>query len=86
MATFLSGALSATSVIAAVFFWRFWRLSGDRLFVYFALGFGVLAVHWAAVGLLTPAIETRHELYAIRLAAFLLIITGIVEKNVRPRG
>jgi cytochrome c biogenesis protein CcdA len=59
--------------------------SADRLFAYFSLGFAVLAIHWAAVALVTPTLETRHEIYIIRLAAFLLIIVGIIDKNRRRR-
>lgn len=86
MQLFLSGGLATMSALAAIFFSRFWVTSRDRLFLYFALGFGMLAIHWAALALTSPPVEARHELYVVRLAAFLLIFFGIVEKNLRRPG
>lgn len=89
MNQFLWGALSALSVVAAVFFLKFWRRTRDRLFAAFAAGFGILAVHWATLGLLNPANEAREYWYLPRFGAFALIIWGVVVKNRSeplPRG
>jgi hypothetical protein len=67
--------------IAGLFFVRFWRESGDRLFVFFASAFWLLAAQWTAVALLANPPETRHYLYLARIAAFALIIVGIIDKN-----
>ncbi len=77
------GASAALSVVAAVFFLKFWRRTGDGLFAAFAAGFAALAVHWGALGVLNPGSETRHYLYLVRFVAFALIIAGIVNKNRR---
>lgn len=75
-------AVSATGAwVAGLFFLRFWRESGDRLFAFFAAAFWLLALSWALLALISPTEETRPYIYAIRLVAFLLIIGGIVEKN-----
>jgi hypothetical protein len=74
--------VSATAAVAAgLFFFRFWRESGDRLFAFFGAGFWMLAVSWALLALVNPSDETRPYVYAIRLVAFLLMIVGMVDKN-----
>jgi Family of unknown function (DUF5985) len=78
---FLWGALAALSAVAGIFFWKFWQRTRDGLFVAFAAGFSLLAFHWAGLGVLNPSSDTRHYLYFVRLAAFALIIGGVVQKN-----
>jgi hypothetical protein len=78
---FLHGALTICGLIAGLYFWRAWRMTRDRLFVFFAAAFWILALHWGIIGTTHEPIETRHYLYAIRLAAFGLIIIGIIDKN-----
>jgi hypothetical protein len=80
---FLDGAVSMACVVAGLLFLSYWRDSRDRLFVFFAVAFWVLGLNWAALGVLTPVVEQRHWLHAIRLVAFLLIGLGIVDKNRR---
>lgn len=77
----LWGALSALSVVASVFFVKFWKRTRDPLFAAFAAGFGILAVHWATLGLFNPADEARAYWYMPRFLAFALIVWGIVIKN-----
>jgi hypothetical protein len=80
---FLWGALATASTVVTLFFVRFWRVSNDRLFLYFALGFLTLAANWTALALIHPPLESRHYLYVLRLLAFVLIIVGIIDKNRR---
>ena len=79
----LQGALTIESWAIALFFLRFWRDSGDRLFVVFAAAFAVLGVDWGLRGVWPPSVETLHYSFLIRLGAFLLLIGGIVDKNRR---
>ena len=82
--TFLSGAVSALFLVAALFFLRFWKRTRDGLFLAFALAFFLLGV---GQGLLTLAVvpdEERSFLYLVRLAAFALILAAIIRKNRRP--
>jgi hypothetical protein len=81
MQGFLWGVLAACCGAAALFFARYWRATGDRLLLCFALAFGALGLHWTALGVLDVDAETRPFIYVIRLAAFVLIIIGIVAKN-----
>ena len=83
MTPFLHGALVACCLVAGLFFWRYWIATRDRLFVWFSLAFTVLGTQWALTGLI--AALRGHEIYLLRLLAFLLIIGGIVDKNRRAR-
>jgi hypothetical protein len=79
-------AVSATAAfINGVFFFRFWRESRDRLFWLFGAAFWLLALSWALLSVFSPTGESRPYVYAIRLVAFLLIITAIIQKNREPR-
>ena len=77
------GALSMGCAIVGLFLLRFWRQSCDRLFVFFAMAFWLLGLHWLGLAVVNPWIESRHELYLVRLAAFLVLVLGVVDKNAR---
>ena len=81
--TFFHGAAAMNSAIIAVFFFRFWRGSLDRLFLCFGLAFGLLAIDRAALALIPFATEWREYIYLVRLTAFSVIIGGIIDKNRR---
>ncbi len=81
MNQFLWGIVAALCLVAAAFFWKFWRRTRETLFVALAAGFGLLAAHWAALGILNPGDETRHYLYIVRFLAFVVMIAGVVAKN-----
>jgi hypothetical protein len=83
MNTFLQGAVAMGCAIAGLFFMRFWRDSRDRLFLRFAFAFWMLAVSYALLGLISFATDWRVYVFLVRLAAFCLILLGIVEKNRR---
>lgn len=83
MINLIYGALFAGYSVAALFFLRFWVSSRDRLFAMFAAAFGILAVQRIALALTRTAIEDQSPLYLLRLAAFVIIIWAIVDKNAR---
>jgi peptidoglycan/LPS O-acetylase OafA/YrhL len=85
MNQFLWGMLAMASLVAALLFLRLWRRSGDRLLAFFAAGFAVLALNWIGLGLSNPDYETLHYAFYLRLAAFALILAGIVDRNRRAR-
>jgi uncharacterized membrane protein HdeD (DUF308 family) len=78
---FLSGALCMGYAIAALFFLRFWRDNGDRLFAYFAAAFGLLVVQRLALALFPGTSDQTSWMYLLRLLAFVLIIIAVVDKN-----
>ncbi len=121
MDQFLRGAVVAGCTVIGLFFLRFYRRSHDRLFLFFALSFFLLAVErfmltvvasydipaaahtWVQAFADVPYTpqEIRDRLaqrrpdwvktfanipYWIRAFAYLLIITGIVDKNIAKRN
>lgn len=80
---FLWGATASACAVAGLFFLRFWRASGDRFFVFFALAFWLLGLNWVVLAAFDKGPEAVHPAYLIRLAAFLLILVAIVDKNRR---
>ena len=77
----LSGLIVAGDLVAALFFLKFWRRSADVLFAIFAAAFLLLALGQALLALTDVPVEERSWIYLLRLAAFTLIIIGIVQKN-----
>ncbi|HXD75559.1 MAG TPA: DUF5985 family protein [Vicinamibacterales bacterium] len=77
----LRGATAMGCAAAALIFFRFWRQSVDRFFLFFALAFAILAVEYAILGTVTVATEWRVYVYGVRLVAFLLIVSAIGIKN-----
>lgn len=77
----LSGGLTAGFLVVALHFARFWRQSHDRLFLYFGAAFLLLGINALALGLTTAEGDFRVAIYGLRLAAFLLILYAIYEKN-----
>jgi hypothetical protein len=85
MDEFLAGVIATGYFIAGVFFLRFWTRTRDRLFAIFAFAFWLLAANQALVALAGVPREEQSWIYLLRLAAFALIIAGIVAKNVRGK-
>jgi Family of unknown function (DUF5985) len=83
MEEFLMGAIAMASVVAALFFLRFWRDTGDRLFVIFSAAFFLLGITRIGLALSRTQMEGQTHWYWVRLAAFLLILIAIVDKNRR---
>jgi hypothetical protein len=81
----ISGAILMGYAVAGLFFLRFWRDTRDRLFLIFGSAFWILALQRLALVLTRDMLETQTGLYLVRLAAFLLILYAIVDKN-RKRG
>jgi len=77
----IPGAIVMACLVAGLFFLRFWRTTGDRIFACFALAFWLMASQWTAGAVLDVPSETRHYLYLLRLLAFVIIVVGIVDKN-----
>jgi xanthine/uracil permease len=80
---FMLGAVVLACAVAGMFFLRFRQRTGDRLFAVFAVAFWVLGLNWLALAFIQQD-EVRTWLYAVRLAAFVLILWAIWDKN-RPR-
>lgn len=81
---YLSGVSAALALIAALFFLKFWTRTREVLFLFFAGAFVLLSISPTLVGLHANEPEEGWE-FTFRLAAFLLIIAGIVWTNIRRR-
>jgi hypothetical protein len=82
-AAFAAGFLTLGYLVAALFFLRYWRDSRDRLFVFFAASFALLALQRAVLALAPPTAALQLPSYGLRLVAFVLILAAIVDKNLR---
>ena len=87
MIDFLAGALTLAYVIASVYFIHFWRRTADRLFLSFALAFGLLALNQIAAFSFGQGDERYNYAYVLRVLGFILILVAIVDKNLfgRPK-
>lgn len=83
MSAFLSGILVMGYLTSALFFARFWKDTRDRLFLYFAASFTLLAIQRAGLVLSSAQGDSTVLYYLVRLFAFVLIIAAIVDKNRR---
>ena len=82
---FLLGAIAMAALAIGLVFLRFFRQTGDRLFLYFTAFFWLETATriLQSFGSLT---DDDAILYLIRALAFTLIIVGIVDKNLPRRG
>lgn len=81
---FISGAIAAGNVVIGVLFLKFWRRTGDPLFQIFAGAFWLFAANQTVFAISDTGREQGWS-YLLRLAAFSLIIIGIVSKNLGTR-
>jgi hypothetical protein len=82
---FYSGASALECLVAGLFFLRFWRRTGERLFLAFAIAFWLLGANAVIPTLLGRPAQAHGEVYLLRLGAFLLIILAILAKNLKSR-
>jgi hypothetical protein len=80
----LLGAIAMASLVAALFFLRFWRSTGDRFFLYFALSFFIEGINRIALAPAAQGTDEAPTYYLVRLAAYGLILYAILDKN-RPK-
>lgn len=83
---YLWGTLTMACFVTGLFFFRFWRSSRDRFFVFFSWAFWLLGLNWIVLAVIPWEEETRHRAYVVRLLAFVLILAGIIDKNRRARA
>lgn len=86
---FFSGFGCATFLASALFFIKFWRTSRDPFYAYFAAGCGLIGIERVVAVFLdgtfeavaSPATEASSWVYLLRLASFLIIGVGVLNKN-----
>ena len=78
---FLLGIIFATSLIAGAYFLKFWRRTGDPLFLAFGAAFIIEALNRIPFLFMDRPNEGHPLIYTVRFLAFMLIIIAIVRKN-----
>lgn len=86
MHEYLWGMLTMATLMAALFFLRYWRIGRERLFLFLSVAFVAFSASWAALAMITPSYEHRSVVYLLRLLAFAAIMIGIADKNRRSRA
>jgi hypothetical protein len=81
---FLLGIIVTTSVTAGAIFVKFWRRTGERLFLAFGAAFIIEGLNRLTFLLIDDPTEGNPIIYVVRLLAFSLILAAIVSKNVGP--
>lgn len=81
---FLIGVIATASIMAGLFFLKFWKHTRDFLFLAFAIAFIVVGFDRAAMMFLAKPNEGGPWIYLIRLFAALLILVAILKKNYSP--
>ena len=85
LAPFALGFVATASLVASIFFLRFYRESREVLFLYFAAAFGIEALNRTLFAFAASPSEAGPALYALRAFAYSLILVGIYLKNRLPR-
>jgi len=78
---FISGMLTMGCLVLAGFFLRYWRRTDDRFFAIFSVAWVLLALERLGLAIVNAPEEPRSLMYLLRLAAFVLIILAILDKN-----
>ena len=77
----LMGAVSLASLVAGLFFLKFWRRTSDAFFLFFALAFAVDAMSRFVIAVMPLSSEAEPMAYLPRLVTFGLILVAIIRKN-----
>src|ERR1044071_4355428 len=77
MIEFLSGVVTAGFLIAALFFFRFWKRTDDSLFAFFGISFLLFAISQAMSIFFDTPHDDKTWVYVLRLAGFVLLLVAI---------
>jgi hypothetical protein len=83
--TMLGGAVAMSSLVAAVFFLRFWLRTRDTFFLLFSLAFAIYALCQFALGWVNGS-DFEPLYYLPRLVTFGLIVLAVINKNRTGQG
>lgn len=81
---FLLGIIVCGSLVAGLFFLKFWRQTRDALFLGFGVAFIVEGLNRASSLFLADPSRGNVLIYVVRLFSYLIILAVILNKN-RPR-
>ncbi len=78
---FLLGVIATSSLVAGLYFMKFWRRTNDYLFLAFGIAFLVESFNRIAFLWQPHPNEGSPWNYLVRLFAFLIILAAILRKN-----
>jgi hypothetical protein len=78
---FLLGIIVTCSLVAAAYFFRFWRKTRDSLFLCFSLAFLIEGLNRAGFLALDEPQGGSVAAYSIRLVSYLLLLAAIAFKT-----
>lgn len=81
MNNFMIGSIATASFVIGLFFFRFWRSTADRFFLFFAISFWIEGANRLLLAATTGLHEDSPAYYMIRLVAYMLIVFAILDKN-----
>jgi len=78
---FLLGFIAACSLVAGLYFLKFWRATHDPLFLAFMIFFVVQGFTNAGILRLPHPNQGNFVVFAIRLVSVLVVLAAILAKN-----
>lgn len=78
---FLVGVIATSSIMAGIFFLKFWKRTRDFLFLAFAIAFIIEGLDRACVMTLARPNEGSPWIYLVHLLAAGLLLFAILKKN-----
>lgn len=78
---FLVGVIATSSIMAGIFFLKFWKRTRDFLFLAFAISFIIEGLDRASVMMLARSNEGSPWIYLVHLFAAGLLLFAILKKN-----
>lgn len=78
---FLMGVIATASIVAGVYFLKFWHNTRDPFFLAFAASFIIEGLNRSAVLLVDNPNEGSPWTYLVRLLSLLMILAAILRKN-----
>jgi uncharacterized membrane protein HdeD (DUF308 family) len=80
----LTGMVAALSLVAALFFLRFWTRTRDNFFLFFSAAFLIEGLSRVPLAFDHSTDEAEPLYYLPRLVAFSLIVLAVILKNRPP--
>jgi hypothetical protein len=77
----LAGGIATCALVAALFFLKFWRKTGDRFFLLFSAAFAVDAGSRFTLAIVEISDAAEPMYFLPRLLMFGLILVAIIQKN-----
>jgi uncharacterized membrane protein HdeD (DUF308 family) len=78
---FLVGVIATSSIMAGIFFLKFWKRTRDFLFLAFAIAFIIEGLDRACVMMVARPNEGSPWIYLVHLLAAALLLFAILKKN-----